>query len=73
MSEASFRERYPPPWRIEGIDGGFRIVSSNGFVLAYVYALDGIARSASPTSIGAREALAMAKAIAALGRLDGQN
>lgn len=67
MSEASFRDRYPPPWRIEGIDGGFRIVSSNDFVLAYVYALDGIARAASPTSIGPREALALAKAIAALG------
>jgi len=68
MSEASFRERYPPPWRIEGIDGGYRVVSSNGFALAaYVYALDGIARAANPTSIGPREALALAKAIAALG------
>jgi hypothetical protein len=55
----SLRERYPPP-------GGYRVVSSNGFTLAWIYSADGIARSADPHKLTHREALAMARAIAAL-------
>jgi hypothetical protein len=29
--------RYPPPWNIEALDCGFKIVDSNGQALAYVY------------------------------------
>ena len=30
--------RFPPPWKIEPLDGGgFKIVDSNGQSLAYVY------------------------------------
>jgi hypothetical protein len=29
--------RFPPPWTIEALDGGFQIVDANGQALAYVY------------------------------------
>ena len=29
--------RFPPPWTIEKIPGGFKIVDANGQALAYVY------------------------------------
>lgn len=63
---SSFRERYPPPWRVEELSAGWRVVSSNGFTLAWIYSLDGIARSADPLKLTHREAQAMAMAIVAL-------
>jgi hypothetical protein len=62
----SLRERYPSPWHIDELSGGYRVVSSNGFTLAWIYSADGIARSADPHKLTHREALAMAKAIAGL-------
>jgi hypothetical protein len=29
--------RFPPPWTIEALDGGFKIVDSNKQAIAYVY------------------------------------
>ena len=29
--------RFPAPWTIEALDGGFKVVDSNGQSLAYVY------------------------------------
>src|SRR6476660_6627869 len=29
--------RFPPPWKVEALEGGFKIVDSNGQALAYVY------------------------------------
>ena len=29
--------RFPPPWTVKTLDGGFKIVDSNGQSLAYVY------------------------------------
>jgi K+/H+ antiporter YhaU regulatory subunit KhtT len=29
--------RFPPPWTVEKIAGGFKIVDANGQALAYVY------------------------------------
>src|SRR6478736_1944793 len=29
--------RFPPPWTVEALDGGFKIVAANGQTLAYVY------------------------------------
>ena len=29
--------RFPPPWTVEALDGGFKIVDSNGQTFAYVY------------------------------------
>jgi len=70
MTRATFRQLYPPPWRVLAVPGGFRVVSSNNFSLAFIYCQDGIARSADPNSLRPPEALAMAKAIAALGGTD---
>ena len=61
------RERYPPPWRVDELSSGHRVVSSNGFTLAWIYSADGIERSADPDKLTHREALAMARAIATLG------
>jgi hypothetical protein len=30
--------RFPPPWIVEQIPGGFKVVDANGQSLAYVYA-----------------------------------
>ena len=30
----------PPPWTVEALDGGFKIVDANGQSLAYVYSRD---------------------------------
>lgn len=67
MAPASFRERYPPPWHVEEIPGGYRVMSANGFTLAWIYALEGQVRAASPNSLRPSEALALAKAIVGLG------
>lgn len=67
MAPATFRERYPKPWRIDAIPGGFRVASGNGITLAWVYALEGQQAAASGSvKLSHLEALAMAKAIAAL-------
>jgi hypothetical protein len=29
--------RFPPPWTIEPLDAGYKVVDANGQVLAYVY------------------------------------
>jgi hypothetical protein len=29
--------RFPAPWTVETIDGGFKVIDSNGQSLAYVY------------------------------------
>ena len=33
----SANARFPPPWTVEALDGGFKIVDANGQSLAYVY------------------------------------
>ena len=30
--------RFPPPWTVEQIPSGFKVVDANGLALAYVYA-----------------------------------
>ena len=32
--------RFPPPWTVEALDAGYKVVDANGQVLAYVYGLD---------------------------------
>ena len=29
--------RFPPPWKVEALEAGFKIVDANGQSLAYVY------------------------------------
>lgn len=69
MALTTFRDRYPPPWHVEAIPGGFKIMSANGFAIAYIYALEGHARSASPNTLTVPEARAIAHAIARLPNL----
>jgi hypothetical protein len=60
----SIRERFPPPWHLEELPAGFRIVDGRGVALAYVYAADDIVRSATPgTTLSRNEALAICKLI----------
>jgi hypothetical protein len=33
--------RFPPPWLVEQIPGGFKVLDANGQSLAYVYTRDG--------------------------------
>ena len=67
MSERTIRDRYPPPWRVDPIPGGFRVVSSNNYTLAWVYALEGQQAAASGSvKLTHHEALSIAKAIAGL-------
>jgi hypothetical protein len=63
MSE-TFRERYPAPWRIDELSSGYRVVSSNGYTLAWIYSAEGIERSADPERLTHSEALVIARAIA---------
>jgi hypothetical protein len=62
----TLRDRYPPPWRVDELSSGYRVLSSNGFTLAWIYSAEGIERSADPERLTHSEALAMADAIAAL-------
>ena len=32
--------RFPPPWTVEKISGGFKVIDTNGQSLAYFYARD---------------------------------
>jgi len=29
--------RFPPPWTVEAIEAGFKVIDSNGQTVAYVY------------------------------------
>jgi hypothetical protein len=48
--------RFPPPWTIETLDGGFKIVDSDGQALAYVYG------HADPRDVGIANALTLDEA-----------
>ena len=32
--------RFPPPWRVEDTPGGWKVIDSTGFPVAYVYGED---------------------------------
>ena len=60
------RDRFLPPWRIEELPAGFRIVDNSGTPLAYVYASDGRAQTTMSTALTNSEARALATAITRL-------
>lgn len=70
MAPTSIRERYPPPWTVDEIDGGYRVMSSNGFCVAWIYSRDKWLRGAMPYCLMHNEALAIARAIAKLAERD---
>jgi hypothetical protein len=39
---------FPPPWTVEQIPGGFKVVDANGQSLAYVYGRESKANADSP-------------------------
>ena len=48
--------RCPPPWTVEAIDGGFKVVDAKGQALAYVYG------HADPRDAGIAKALTLDEA-----------
>jgi hypothetical protein len=66
MPPMSIRQRFPPPWTVEAIPGGFRVVSQDGMALAYIYARDDLQDLTRRHNLSRSEAHAVAKAIAAL-------
>ena len=62
------RDRYPPPWDVEEIPGGYRVVCrSLGIAVAYVYSYRPDERPSTPAAkLLAAEAKAIALAIAGL-------
>ena len=51
----SIRERFPPPWSIEELPAGFRVMDKNGVALAYVYASDDRAQTTMSVTLGPTE------------------
>ena len=42
--------RFPAPWKVESLDGGFKVVDANGQSLAYVYGHVGTAERHETTA-----------------------
>jgi hypothetical protein len=38
--DAASVRRFPPPWQVEQIPGGFKVLDASGQALVYVYARD---------------------------------
>jgi hypothetical protein len=36
-AEVPLRRRFPAPWQVERIEGGFMVKDTNGFRLSYIY------------------------------------
>ena len=37
--------RFPPPWHVEQIPGGFKVLDASGQALAYIFASDTLAEA----------------------------
>lgn len=60
----TIRDRFPPPWTVETIPGGYVVVSGNGVRLVFVY----VSPHTSEGGLTAGEARAIAYAVAGLSR-----
>ena len=56
----------PPPWTVEPLDAGYKVVDANGQVLAYVYGLDDYRDARIAKSLTLDEARRIASNIAKL-------
>jgi hypothetical protein len=70
--------RFPPPWRVEQISGGYKILDANGQSLAYVYGRETRADADTANVLTMDEARRIASNIAKLpnylaANLDGAN
>ena len=61
--------RFPPPWTIEQIPGGFKVIDANGQSLAYVYSRDNDSDALISNVLTTDEARRIASNIAKLPRL----
>ena len=61
--------RFPPPWTVEALDSGFKIVDANGQSLAYVYGLDNARNARIAKALTRDEARRIASNIAKLPQL----
>ena len=64
--------RFPPPWNVEPLDAGYKVVDANGQVLAYVYGLDDSRDARIAKSLTRDEARRIASNIAKLPSLLGK-
>lgn len=63
------RRRFPPPWTVRKIAGGYVVQDAKGFALAYVYAADEGRRFPMPERLSPEEAERIARALARLPEL----
>lgn len=63
------QRRFPAPWSMREIPGGFAVSDATGRTLAYVYAADGAVLSAIPQALTRDEARRIAAGIARLPEL----
>jgi hypothetical protein len=61
--------RFPAPWRVRQIAGGYVVEDANGRSVAYVYAAEGQRLSAMPEALSWDEARRIAAGIARLPEL----
>jgi hypothetical protein len=64
--------RFPPPWTVEALDGGFKVADSNGQALAYVYGHADSRDAGIAKSLTLDEARRIASNIAKLPALPGK-
>ena len=61
--------RFPPPWTVEKIPGGFKVIDASGQLLAYVYARETQAEANTAKVLTMDEARRIASNIAKLPEL----
>lgn len=49
MTQDDMKRRFPPPWRAELMEGGYKILDQNGVPVAWVYAIDDAQRTLTAT------------------------
>ena len=64
--------RFPPPWTVQSLDGGFKVLDANGQSLAYVYGHIDKRDAAMAKSLTLDEARRIASNIAKLPTLLGK-
>lgn len=60
------RRRFPAPWQVEEMPGGYKVVDAEGRALSYVYGDDAAGSKTNPDVLTRDEALRIAWGIARL-------
>jgi hypothetical protein len=69
LTHGMTQKRFPAPWSMREIPGGFAVSDATGRTLAYVYAAEGAVLSAIPQALTRDEARRIAAGIARLPEL----